>query len=134
MKSMQTVLIVEDSLTDLEILWGYLSKENFEIITAKNGKEALEKIERQLPDLIVLDIILPGPNGYELCRRLKNDPATRQVPIVMCSSKGENVDFYWGLKQGADAYLTKPVTKAEFTYTVKQLIKASCNQVVKDDG
>ena len=75
------------------------------------------------PDLVVLDIVMPKMNGYEVCRKLKTDPKTQNVPVVMCSSKGEEFDRYWGMKQGADAYVVKPFQPKELVATVKQLLK-----------
>jgi twitching motility two-component system response regulator PilH len=76
-----------------------------------------------LPDLIVLDIVMPEMNGYDFCRRVKSDPKTKDLPVIMCSSKSEEFDHYWGLKQGADAYLNKPFEPSELLSTIKQLLK-----------
>jgi len=98
------------------------------VIEASDGVEALETIQRslpegKLPDLVVLDIVMPRMNGYEVCRRLKADPKTQHVPVVMCSSKGEEFDRYWGMKQGADAYVAKPFQPTELVGTVKQMLR-----------
>ena len=91
---------------------------------ACDGVEALEHLETFNPDIVVMDIVMPRMNGYELCRRLKSDPKTQNVPVVMCSSKGEEFDRYWGMKQGADAYIAKPFQPVELIGTVKQLLRA----------
>lgn len=120
---MSTVLVVEDSLSQREMITDLLRKIGLKVSTAGDGLEALESIQSHTPDVIVLDIVMPRMNGYELCRKLKADPATQHVPVVLCSSKGEEFDRYWGMKQGADAYIAKPFQPAELVGTVKQLLR-----------
>jgi twitching motility two-component system response regulator PilH len=120
---MSTVLVVEDSIPQREMIITLLRGIGLEVAIANDGMEALEQIQHQPPDMIVLDIVMPRMNGYELCRRLKADPITQHVPVVMCSSKGEEFDRYWGMKQGADAYIAKPFQPAELVGTVKQLLR-----------
>ncbi|GAP96786.1 MULTISPECIES: response regulator transcription factor [unclassified Leptolyngbya] len=120
---MSTVLVVEDSVTQREMITDLLKGSGIEVTIATDGVEALEHIQGQCPDLVVLDIVMPRMNGYEVCRRLKADPKTQKVPVVMCSSKGEEFDRYWGMKQGADAYIAKPFQPTELVGTVKQLLR-----------
>jgi twitching motility two-component system response regulator PilH len=124
---MNTILVVEDSETYRAMISDLLQGNGFQVMTASNGAEALEKVQQlppdNLPDLIVLDIVMPEMNGYDFCRRVKGDPKTKDVPVVMCSSKSEEFDHYWGLKQGADAYLNKPFEPNELLMTIKQLLK-----------
>jgi twitching motility two-component system response regulator PilH len=120
---MSTVLVVEDSIPQREMIIGLLRQMGLEVSSASDGIEALEHIQSHPPDVIVLDIVMPRMNGYELCRKLKADPITQHVPVVMCSSKGEEFDRYWGMKQGADAYIAKPFQPAELVGTVKQLLR-----------
>lgn len=120
---MSTVLVVEDSVTQREMITGLLRGSGLEVTVAGDGVEALEQIQGRRPDLVVLDIVMPKMNGYEVCRRLKADPKTQDVPVVMCSSKGEEFDRYWGMKQGADAYIAKPFQPDELVGTVKQLLR-----------
>ncbi|MDJ0724705.1 MAG: response regulator [Prochloraceae cyanobacterium] len=120
---MKTALIVEDSKTELTMISTCLKQIGLEIYTAKSGEEALEKINHNTPDLIVLDVVLPGRSGYEICRNLKNETETSQIPIVLCSTKKTEMDKFWGMKQGADAYLEKPLDRDELIRTVKQLIE-----------
>jgi twitching motility two-component system response regulator PilH len=120
---MSTVLVVEDSVAQREMITDLLRGSGLTVTVASDGVEALEKIQGQRPDLVVLDIVMPRMNGYEVCRRLKADPKTQHVPIVMCSSKGEEFDRYWGMKQGADAYIAKPFQPTELVGTVKQLLR-----------
>jgi twitching motility two-component system response regulator PilH len=120
---MSTVLVVEDSPTQREMITDLLRGSGLSVSVATDGVEALEQIQSQRPDLVVLDIVMPRMNGYEVCRRLKSDPKTQSVPVVMCSSKGEEFDRYWGMKQGADAYIAKPFQPTELVGTVKQLLR-----------
>ncbi|MBW4669462.1 MAG: response regulator [Cyanomargarita calcarea GSE-NOS-MK-12-04C] len=120
---MSTVLIVEDSIAQREMITDLLKASGLTVTHASDGVEALEAIESTCPDLVVLDIVMPRMNGYEVCRRLKSDPKTQNVPVVMCSSKGEEFDRYWGMKQGADAYIAKPFQPTELVGTVKQLLR-----------
>lgn len=120
---MSTVLLVEDSATQREMISGFLKQKGLKVTVANDGVEALEKVEVNRPDLVLLDIVMPRMNGYECCRRLKSNPKTNKIPVVMCSSKSEQLDRYWGLKQGADAYLAKPFHPGELLRTLKQFLK-----------
>lgn len=119
---MNTVLIVEDTMTDMQVAMSSLQGAGFAVLTATNEQEAKTKIATQRPDLIVMDVVLPDRSGFELCRDLKQDDATKAIPVVMCSTKGSNMDKYWGLQQGADAYMPKPVDGDELVKTVKKFI------------
>jgi DNA-binding response OmpR family regulator len=118
-----TALVVDDSMTDMQILSSCLRQGGLNVLTANSGEEALVKISSQKPDIIILDVVLPGCSGFEVCREIKDAAATSNIPIVICSTKGGQMDKFWGMKQGADAYLAKPIDQEEFVRTVKQLIK-----------
>ncbi len=120
---MSRVLVVEDSQSQREMISGLLQQNGLEVTVVGDGVEALEAVQGSQPDLIVLDIVMPRMNGYEVCRRLKADPLTQKTPIVMCSSKGEEFDRYWGIRQGADAYIAKPFQPQELVGTIKQLLR-----------
>ncbi|MEY2976309.1 MAG: response regulator transcription factor [Prochlorotrichaceae cyanobacterium] len=120
---MSTVLVVEDSPAQREMITDLLRGSGLTVNIATDGVEAIEAIKAQCPDLVVLDIVMPRMNGYEVCRHLKNNPQTQSVPVIMCSSKGEEFDRYWGMKQGADAYIAKPFQPTELVGTVKQLLR-----------
>ncbi|MEO1095481.1 MAG: response regulator [Cyanobacteria bacterium J06638_28] len=121
---MSMVLVVEDSVPQREMITELLRGSGLDVTAASDGVEALEHIQSgHPPDLVVLDIVMPRMNGYEVCRRLKADPSTQDVPVVLCSSKGEEFDRYWGMKQGADAYIAKPFQPTELVGTVKQLLR-----------
>ncbi|MFQ3679249.1 MAG: response regulator [Pseudanabaenaceae cyanobacterium] len=120
---MSSVLVVEDSSPQREMISALLKESGMTVSSASDGVEALEQIQVSPPDIVVLDIVMPRMNGYELCRRLKESPQTKGVPVVMCSTKGEEFDKYWGMKQGADAYIAKPFQPQELIGTVKQLLR-----------
>jgi chemotaxis family two-component system response regulator PixH len=121
---MGTVLVVEDSVTDMQILIRCLQDGGINVLIAQTGEEAIDTIIQQKPDVVILDVVLPGRSGFEVCRQLKAEASTSSIPIVMCSTKGSEMDRFWGMKQGADAYLAKPIDQDELVRTVKQLIPA----------
>ncbi len=123
--NMTTVLLVEDSLIDAEIITHYLHQAGLVVVSATNCEDTRTKLQLQKPDLVVLDVILPGQSGFELCRELKTNANTERIPVVICSTKGTDADKLWGTMLGADAYLAKPVDQKELMSTVLQLI--TCN-------
>jgi len=102
------VLVVDDSPTDRQLVTTLLLKEGYVVTTAIYGEDALEKVAAERPQLIVLDIILPKMNGYQVLRQLKATPETRDIKVILVSSKSQESDRFWGLKQGADDYIAKP--------------------------
>ncbi|MBD3884576.1 response regulator [Phormidium tenue FACHB-886] len=118
---MTTILLVEDSLTDTEVMTRYLKQIGFAVISATSCEEAYAKLEIKKPDLVLLDVILPGQSGFEFCHNLKTNISTQRIPIVICSTKGTEADKLWGSMLGADAYLPKPVDQRELTNTVLRL-------------
>lgn len=118
-----TILIVEDTPSEMELMSHYLRESGCSVIHAVTGKEALEKAAQHKPDVIVTDVVMPGMSGFELCRSLKKDPETAKVPIVICTSKNQEIDRLWGMRQGADAYLTKPYTREQLLRVVVSLLK-----------
>lgn len=120
---MSTVLVVDDSQTVRHMLSALLKKDGFTVVEASNGLEAKEKIQMNAPDLVITDLIMPEMNGYELCRWIKRDLSAQKIPVLICTTKDQEFDRHWGLKQGADAYITKPFEPAEMLQTVKQLLR-----------
>ncbi len=120
---MHTVLIVDDSTTVRQMVSEQLRKGGFEVMEAVDGEEAIEKIQSRLPDLVITDIVMPRKNGYDLTRWLKSSPNTKHIPVIMCTSKSEEFDVYWGMKQGADAYITKPYHPPDLIDAVKKLLQ-----------
>ena len=116
------VLVVDDSWTDLTLIATPLRESGFEVITAVDGDEAFEKVLQEHPSCVVLDIILPKQNGFQLCRRLKQMEQSRDIPIILMSGKNTALDKRWGLQQGADLYMTKPFSKQDLVESVRSLI------------
>ena len=107
------VLIVDDCKSVQKLTSYILADMGINFTLASNGLEALEKIKLEHYDLVLLDIIMPEINGYQVCRQIKSDSTTRNMPVVFCSSKTGQVDLYWAMKQGADGYISKPVKRSE---------------------
>lgn len=105
------ILIVEDDPSVLRATSYILEKEGYEVISAQNGLEGLKKARESGPDLLILDVMLPGIDGFEICHSLRGEPQTAQLPILMFSAKGQDSDKATGLKMGADEYITKPVDR-----------------------
>lgn len=118
---LRKVLLVEDSPSELELMSHYLQDSGYEIIKATGAKEALEIAINEQPNAIVTDIVMPGMSGFELCRSLKRNPATVNISIIISSSKNQAIDKLWGIKQGADAYLTKPYSREQLLNVIKSL-------------
>jgi two-component system, chemotaxis family, response regulator PixH len=118
---MTTILIVEDTTAERELICLYLRKGGYNVISAMSAQEALTLASEKKPDVIVTDVVMPGMSGFELCRELKKSPETQKIPIVICSSKNQEIDRLWGMKQGANAYMTKPFTQEELIRAVKSV-------------
>lgn len=126
---MAKILVVDDEEHIVELIRFNLEREGYQVLAARDGYGALELARSQLPDLIVLDIMLPGQDGLAVCRALQQDEHTRQIPIIMVSARGEEVDRVLGLEMGADDYLTKPFSPRELVARVKaRLRRASGGQ------
>lgn len=119
---MRTILIVDDLQSDLDMMGNYLAKAGFKIIMAKNGEEAIAKVAVSKPDAIVTDWMMPKMGGLDICRKLKKDPVTAEIPIIACSAKDREVDRMWAKKQGARAYVTKPCTQEQLLSAVRGVI------------
>ena len=111
--TIRTVLCVDDSATDLKNLEQIVSGAGYTVITAKSGKEAVEKTKSEHPDAVLLDVIMPEMNGFQACRAITSDPSTKGIPVILVSSKGEKTDKVWGEEQGARGYITKPYTSEQ---------------------
>jgi DNA-binding response OmpR family regulator len=123
MENAQKVLLVEDDPDICELVRIILRSENFEVEFAHDGRSGLEKIHQNPYDLIILDLMLPKVDGWEICRRLRQNPASRSTPIIMLTAKGEEKDKVYGLELGADDYITKPFRPREFLARVKALLR-----------
>ena len=118
---MTQVLIIYDSLVERMTLKAYLEKTGLQVLTASSASEAMCLLQSVSPQIIVLDIVMKDISGFQFCRKLKNNLATKLIPIVMCSSKSTEVDKVWADILGANAYLTKPVDRQEFINTIWNL-------------
>jgi twitching motility two-component system response regulator PilH len=120
--TIQKILLVDDSKTELYHLSEILRRHGYAIRTAENGDEALRRLEEDKPDLIVMDVVMPGANGFQATRELARDPDTAAIPVVVCSTKSQGVDRLWALRQGARDYLIKPVDPDALLACVASLV------------
>jgi twitching motility two-component system response regulator PilH len=109
--SIKRILIVDDSPTERHVLNDMLTKAGYEVVASDNGEDAIVKARTIKPDLILMDVVMPGLNGFQATRAISRDPTTRAVPIIMCTSKTQETDKIWGLRQGARDYIVKPVKR-----------------------
>src|SRR5262245_60172853 len=130
---MAKVLIIEDELTLANNLAEKLRSEGFNVITAPDGEDGLDKVRSERPDLIVLDIMLPGLDGLSLCRIVRRDTATSHIPIIMLTARGTEVDKIVGLGSGADDYVVKPVALGEFLARVRAVMRRAPGRPVLQD-
>jgi two-component system, chemotaxis family, response regulator PixH len=118
---MATVLVVEDTPSQLELINSFLQESGYSVITATNAKDGLSKAVDYQPNAIITDVVMAGMSGFELCRQLKRNPETEKLPIIICSSKDKDIDRIWGMRQGADVYLTKPFTKQQLLQALQSI-------------
>ncbi|MCC6852325.1 MAG: response regulator [Comamonadaceae bacterium] len=117
--AIQKILLVDDSKTELFHLSQILGKRGFAVRTAENGEEALRRLAEDKPDLILMDVVMPGQNGFQLTRTITRDPRWADVPVIMCTSKGQETDRVWGMRQGARDYIVKPVDGDELLAKIR---------------
>ena len=120
---MKKILVVDDSLMERELIRKALQIDDYEITTADNGEDALSLLEDNEFDLIILDVVMPGKNGFQVCREIKKNEFTSDIPVILVTSKGQASDKFWGKKQGADEYIVKPFEVEDLIDAVKRLIK-----------
>jgi len=117
-----TILVVDDSPTELHIFKKILEKQGYDILFAKDGQEGLELAIQKHPDLILMDVVMPVLNGFQATRKLKNNEKTADIPVIMVTTKDQKTDMNWGMRQGANEYLVKPVAPAELLHKIKALL------------
>jgi twitching motility two-component system response regulator PilH len=105
----KTILIIDDSPTERHILSQLLLSGGYEVSTAESGEEGIERAKQIKPDLILMDVVMPGTNGFQATRALSRDEATKSIPVIICTTKDQETDKVWGMRQGAQDYVTKPV-------------------------
>ena len=130
----EEILVVEDESAIRELLRYNLAKEGYRIRGAASGEEALAAAASAPPDLVLLDLMLPGLNGLEVCRRLKQDPKLRQIPVVMLTAKGEEADIVAGLELGADDYLTKPFSPRVLVARIRAVLRRTVAKPIEGDS
>jgi twitching motility two-component system response regulator PilH len=117
----KNVLVVDDSPTDRQYLLDILAKGGYQVTAAQSAEEALEKVRQQRPDLVLMDIVMPGQNGFQATRALSKDGATKDIPVIICTTKGQETDRLWGMRQGARDYIVKPVVPADLLAKIAAL-------------
>ena len=115
----RNILIVDDSPTERFFLNELLSKHGFSVTLAESAEEAATSLQGKLPDLILMDVVMPGQNGFQFTRQLSKDPLTQNIPVIMCTSKNQETDKVWGMRQGARDYIVKPVDADELVAKIK---------------
>lgn len=119
--AIQKVLIVDDSKTEIMFLTDVLQKNGFVVRSAENAEDAFKRLTEEKPDLILMDVVMPGQNGFQLTRAINRTPEYADIPIFMCTSKNQETDRVWGMRQGARDYITKPVDATELFAKIKAL-------------
>ena len=117
----KNVLVVDDSPTDRQYLSDILTKNGFKVATAESAEDALVKVKQARPDLVLMDVVMPGQSGFQATRTLTKDEATKQIPVIICTTKGQDTDRAWGMKQGARDYIVKPVKGPELLAKISAL-------------
>ena len=115
------ILVVDDSPTERHLLTELLTKNGYQVIAAESGEESIEKAKTEMPDLVLMDVVMPGLNGFQATRTLTRDDATKHIPVIVCTSKGQETDKIWGLRQGAQDYLVKPINGDELLSKIAAL-------------
>jgi twitching motility two-component system response regulator PilH len=117
-----TILIIDDSPTDVRVFTTLLERAGHQVVAVSTAEEGIERVRADLPDLVIMDVIMPGMNGFQATRTLTRDPKTQNVPIVMITTKSMETDRVWGLRQGARAFITKPVNEKELLACINELL------------
>jgi twitching motility two-component system response regulator PilH len=119
--AIQKILLVDDSKTELHHISGLLTRKGYSVRTAENGEEAMSRLREDKPDLILMDVVMPGQNGFQLTRSITRDARFADVPVIMCTSKNQETDRVWGMRQGARDYIVKPVNGEELIAKIQAL-------------
>lgn len=119
---MSKIVVVDDSYSELQMIEGVLKSANHTVVSYPSSDKLEEKLASERPDVIVLDVVMPGRNGYQTCRDLKNDERFKGIPVVLCTSKGQDSDKFWGQQQGANGYIVKPFKGEDLLAAVKKVL------------
>jgi twitching motility two-component system response regulator PilH len=117
----QNVLVVEDSPTDRQFLTDILTKNGYKVTSVDNAEEAIARIKQTKPDLVLMDVVLPGQNGFQATRELSKNDATKNIPVIIITTKSQETDKVWGLRQGARDYIVKPIKQADLLAKISAL-------------
>ena len=118
------ILVVDDSPTEVVVFKKILAKHGYQILIANDGQEGVELAIKELPDLILMDVVMPVLNGFQATRQLKNNESTANIPVIMVTTKDQQTDINWGMRQGANEYMVKPISPAELLNKIKALLNA----------
>ncbi len=130
----EKIAVIEDEADILEVVQYNLRREGYLVVASRNGEEGLDRIRKENPDLVLLDLMLPGLDGLEVCKRLQADPVTAAIPVIMVTAKGEESDVVLGLQLGADDYVTKPFSPKELLARVKAVLRRGPLREVRSSG
>jgi len=119
--AIENILVVDDSPTERHILLEILTKSGYKVLTAASGEEVVAMTKELMPDLILMDVVMPGQDGFNATRTISRGAATKHIPIIICSTKGLETDKIWGMRQGAKAYLVKPIKATELLQKITEL-------------
>ncbi|MDH5433924.1 MAG: twitching motility response regulator PilH [Gammaproteobacteria bacterium] len=119
---MSKILIVDDSPTETHILSNMLEANGYQTVTATSGEAGVDVARQEMPDLVLMDVVMPGLNGFQATRQLKKDASTAHIPVVIVTTKDQETDKIWGMRQGAKDYLTKPVDEGSLLSTIKSIL------------
>ena len=125
---MALILIADDSQTEIYVIKKILEKHNHQIVTAEDGLQAIEVAQNENPDLIIMDVVMPNLNGFQATRRLSKAAETSHIPIIIVSSKNQETDKLWGMRQGAKGYLGKPVAEVDLIVAIDSLLRDESNE------
>jgi len=119
---MSKIVVVDDSYAELQLIESVLKAANHTVVSYPNTEKLEDKLLGDRPDLVIMDVVMPGRNGFQACRDLKNDARFKAIPVLLCSSKGQESDKFWGQQQGANGYVVKPFKSEELLAAVKKLV------------
>jgi len=117
----KSILVVDDSPTDRQHLTDILAKNGYKVSTAESAEEAIVKVKQLKPDLVLMDVVMPGQNGFQATRELSKNDATKHIPVIICTTKGQETDKVWGMRQGARDYIVKPINQADLLAKISAL-------------
>jgi twitching motility two-component system response regulator PilH len=118
---MSSVLIVDDSPTEVHVFRGWLEKQGHQVMTAESGADGIAKARAEKPDAIIMDVVMPGMSGFQATRQLSRDAETSDIPVLIVTTKDQETDKIWGMRQGAVDYLVKPITEDQLTAKIKEI-------------